>query len=391
MIYSEFQDKKLSLLGFGTMRLPQTENGEVDEIKTNEMVRYAIEHGVNYFDTAYPYHGGMSERIIGSALKQFPRDQFYLATKYPGHQISSSYDPAALFEEQLEKCGVDYFDFYLLHNVCETSLPVYLDSRWGIIDYFREQKKLGRIRHLGFSSHGQVDMLEDFLDRFGDDMEFCQIQLNYLDWTLQNAKEKYELLTKHNIPVWVMEPVRGGKLARLDETSESKMKSLRPDESIPAWCFRFLQGLPNVKMILSGMSDPDQMKDNVHTFSERKTLSDEEYTVVMDAAEKMKSAVPCTGCRYCCDGCPMELDIPMLMSTMNELRIYASSNISMHMESLPEDKRPSACIGCGQCVQICPQNINIPKVMQELSDAVAKLPTWAEICRQRDAAQKKSS
>ena len=168
MIYSEFQGEQLSLLGFGTMRLPLTgpEPGSpVDEAQVAEMTAWAIAHGVNYFDTAYPYHGGESERIIGRVLRDYPRDQFKLATKYPGHQISSSYDPAATFEEQLQKCGVDYFDFYLLHNVNESSTPTYMDPRWGIVDYFLEQKARGRIRHLGFSFHGGMDNLRQFLDR----------------------------------------------------------------------------------------------------------------------------------------------------------------------------------------------------------------------------------
>jgi len=178
MITKKFQDKELSLLGFGTIRLPLTGNGEnapIDEEAVNRMVRYAYEHGVNYFDTAYPYHGGESERVIGQALKQFPRESYYLATKYPGHQILSSYNPKEIFEEQLEKCGVDYFDFYLLHNVYENSIQTYTDLRWGIVDYFLEQKKKGHIHHLGFSCHGGVANLTQFLDRYGEVMEFCQI------------------------------------------------------------------------------------------------------------------------------------------------------------------------------------------------------------------------
>ena len=178
MIYSDFQNKKLSLLGFGAMRLPLSGDGSIDKEQTRAMVRYAMEHGVNYFDTAYPYHGGKSEVVMGEILKEYPRESFYLATKYPGHQLASSYDPAAIFEEQLKKCGVEYFDFYLLHNVYEKSVDTYLDPKWGILEYFKEQKRLGRIRHLGFSSHGRVEFLKEFLDTCGDDMEFCQIQLN---------------------------------------------------------------------------------------------------------------------------------------------------------------------------------------------------------------------
>ena len=390
MIYSTFQDKQLSLLGFGTMRLPVLSDGSIDEPQVKEMTRYAIEHGVNYFDTAYPYHNSESERVIGRILSEYPRDSFYLATKYPGHQIlSNGYNPAEIFEEQLEKCGVDYFDFYLLHNVYEKSIETYLDPRWGIIDYFKEQKRLGRIKHLGFSSHAKTKGLEQFLEACGEDMEFCQIQLNYLDWTLQDAKGKCELLAKYNIPVFVMEPVRGGKLAKLDETTETKLKELRPDESIPAWAFRFLQGLPNVQMVLSGMSNMDQMKDNVKTFAEQKPLSNEEVNLLLDIAEGMKDSIPCTACRYCCDGCPMGLDIPTLLSTYNEVRLLPTINAVMHIEFMDENKKPSACISCGKCTRICPQNIDVPTALKDLTDRINKLPSWKEICREREAAASK--
>lgn len=390
MIYRNFQNKKLSMLGFGTMRLPTTADGSIDEALVKEMTHFAIEHGVNYFDTAYPYHNGESERVIGRVLSEYPRDSFYLATKYPGHQIlSNGYNPAEIFEDQLLKCGVDYFDFYLLHNVYEKSIETYLDSKWGIIDYFKEQKRLGRIKHLGFSSHAQTNCLKEFLDVCGDDMEFCQIQLNYLDWTLQDAKAKYDLLTERGIPVWVMEPVRGGRLAKLEDTAEAKLKELRPDESVAAWGFRFLQGLPNVKMVLSGMSDMAQMQDNVKTFSEGKELSEEEIQLLLDIAESMKDSIPCTGCRYCCAGCPMELNIPMLLSTYNEIRFSPAVNAAMRIEFMDESKKPSACIGCGKCTKICPQNIDIPTAMKDLAEKLRKLPSWAEICRQREAAAAK--
>ncbi len=389
MIYREFAGEKLSLLGFGTMRLPQTPDGAVDEAQVSEMVDYAMDAGVNYFDSAYPYHGGMSEVIIGRALSRYPRDSFYLATKFPGHQISSSYDPREVFEDQLKKCGVDYFDFYLLHNVYENSIKTYLDPRWRILDYFREQKKLGRIRHLGFSTHGSPELMEHFLDICGEDMEFCQIQLNYLDWTLQDGKAKYDLLTRRGIPVWVMEPVRGGRLARLSEEQEAALKAQRPDESVPAWGFRFLQGLPNVHMILSGMSSLEQMKDNVKTFSKYRDLSKEEVELLLDLAEGMKNSIPCTACRYCCEGCPKGLNIPMLLSLLNEVRFSPAVNVGMRLEALPEDKQPSACIGCGKCARVCPQKIDIPERMKELSEAMTRIPSWAEICRQRDEERKR--
>ena len=390
MIYKQFQDKKLSMLGFGTMRLPLLADGvTIDEQQVAEMTAYAMEHGVNYFDTAHPYHQGNSERVIGRVLKNYPRESFYLADKYPGHQIASSYNPAATFEEQLEKCGVEYFDFYLLHNVYEKSVETYMDPRWGIVDYFLEQKRLGRIKHLGFSSHGSVAMMETFLNYCGKDMEFCQIQLNYLDWTLQDAKTKCELLAKWNIPVWVMEPVRGGKLATQSEAVEAQLKALRPDETIPAWCFRWLQGIEGVTMVLSGMSNMEQMVDNVKTFEAPKPLTDEENALLMDIAEQLKNAVPCTACRYCCDGCPMGLDIPALLAIYNDLKVTPTFLLGMRVEALPPEKRPDACIGCGAFMSICPQNINIPEALADMAQILKGLPSWEAICREREAAAKK--
>ena len=389
MMTNDFQGKQLSRLGFGTMRLPTNADGSIDEAQVAEMTAYAIAHGVNYFDTAYPYHGGESERVIGRVLSKYPRGSYYLADKYPGHQISSTgYNPAEIFEEQLKKCGVEYFDFYLLHNVYEKSMEVYLDPQWGIVDYFKEQKRLGRIKHLGFSCHAETKGLKEFLDACGEDMEFCQIQLNWLDWTLQDAKGKYDLLTRRGIPVWVMEPVRGGRLAKLSDVEEAKLKALRPDDSIASWGFRFLQGLPNVKMVLSGMSNMEQMMDNVKTFSEEKPLSEEETVLVLDIAEGMKDSIPCTACRYCCDGCPAGLDIPGLISTYNEIRFSPAVNVAMRIEFMPEDKKPTACIGCGQCTQMCPQNIDVPGALKDFAEKLSKLPSWAEICRQRELTAK---
>ena len=382
MQYNDFQDLSLSRLGFGTMRLP-TKEGAIDTDLTTQMIDYALEHGINYFDTAYPYMGSKSEIVVGQALARHPREKFFLADKFPGHQIAETYYPEEIFEEQLQKCKVDYFDFYLLHNIYENSFFVYTDPQWHIIPYFIEQKKKGRIRHLGFSCHANIETLRKFLDLYGDVMEFCQIQLNYLDWTLQKAKAKYDLLTERGIPVWVMEPVRGGKLANLPEEDRQKLAAIRPDESAAAWAFRWLTSLPNVKMILSGMSNLPQMEDNVKTFSTDKPLNNNEIQMLFDIAEKMKDSVPCTACRYCCDGCPMQLDIPMLMQSYNDLHFATSLTPVMQIEALPEEKRPSACIACGACASACPQKIDIPDIMAKLSDLYSKQPSWASMCKER--------
>lgn len=394
MEYRDCCGHKLSALGFGTMRLPLLPGGDssqIDRAQVDKMVDYAMINGVNYFDTAFPYHAGMSEKVIGESLSRYKRDSYYLATKYPGHQISEKYEPAKIFEAQLKKCGVDYFDFYLLHNVYENSIGVYTSPRWGIIDYFTKQKKAGRIKHLGFSSHGGTELLRTFLDRYGDEMEFCQLQLNYLDWKLQDARTKYQIVTERNIPIFVMEPVRGGRLARLDGGAEQTLKGFRPNTSIAAWAFLWLLKLPNVKMILSGMSDMAQMKDNVNTFTSEKPLNAEEKAALDKIAADMHADIPCTSCRYCCDGCPKKLDIPLLISLCNEIRFAPVMNTAMRLDALERDKLPSACIQCGKCAKVCPQGINIPEIMQELDESVAKIPKWADICRQREEEAKRNS
>ena len=390
MQYRDFQGKKLSLLGFGAMRLPKLEDGSINYELTEQIIDRAIEAGVNYFDTAYPYHAGHSERVVGKILSKYPRESYYIATKYPGHQFMDTYDPAEIFEEQLEKCGVDYFDFYLLHNVNESSMPTYLDKRWGIIDYFVEQKRLGRIRHLGFSTHGMPENLEEFLNIAGEHMEFCQIQLNYLDYTLQRANEKCKMLNERNIPIWVMEPVRGGKLVGgLPGAAKEKLAKLRPNESAASFGFRFLSDIEGVTVILSGMSDMAQIEDNIKTFSTGEPLSAEEREILLDIAEGMKRSIPCTSCGYCLDGCPMGLNIPMLIEVYNYVRVSADVNARLKIETLPEDKRPTACIGCGACSAICPQKIDIPTVLSEFSVALEKIPSWAKISAERAAEAKR--
>lgn len=375
MIYRDFQDIKLSALGMGAMRLPVVDGDDsrIDEKKAEEMVAYAMANGVNYYDTAWGYHGGNSELVMGKALKNYPRESFYLASKFPGYDLANMDKVEEIFEKQLEKCQVEYFDFYLFHNVCEMNIDAYLDPKYGIFEYLMKQKENGRIRHLGFSAHGKMDVLKRFLDAYGEHMEFCQLQLNYLDWTFQNAKEKVELMREHNIPVWVMEPVRGGKLASLDPENESKLKALRPEESIAAWAFRFLQSVPEVKVVLSGMSNMEQMQENIRTYGEDKPLNKKEMDTLMGIAEDMvkKNVVPCTACHYCVDHCTQGLDIPRLLELYNEHAFTGGGFIApMALSAIPEDKHPDACIGCRSCEAVCPQQIKISEVM---ADFVARL------------------
>lgn len=406
-----FLGDEVARLGFGAMRLPVVDgdSSKIDRCQVDAMVDAAIEAGVNYFDTAYPYHGGMSEIVLGASLARYPRESFYLATKFPGHQVADSYDPAPYFEEQLQKCAVDYFDFYLLHNVYEASIDVYTDEQWGIADYFVQQKKLGRIRHLGFSCHGRPQTLAAFLD-YGarkyaelekrdpdaaalfagnNIMEFCQIQMNYLDWTLQDAAAKTALLEDAGIPVVVMEPLRGGKLAQLPDEAATRLRAASADRSAVEWSFRWLLGVPSVKVVLSGMSDLAQVKENCRIFQEDAPLSEADEGLLLDVAESLKGGVPCTACRYCTDSCPQSIDIPMLLATYNDMQFDTSFTISMQMDAVPEGQRAQDCIQCGACTRQCPQGIEIPVVLAELASTLQKMPKWADLCRQRAEAAAK--
>lgn len=375
MMYRDFQDVKLSTLGMGAMRLPVVDgdDSKIDEAAAFAMVDEAMARGVNYYDTAWGYHNGNSELVMGKALARHPREKFYLATKFPGYDLSNMGKVEEIFEKQLEKCQVEYFDFYLFHNVCEMNIDAYLDPKYGTYDYLLAQKKNGRIRHLGFSAHGDYDGMKRFLEAYGKDMEFCQIQLNYLDWDFQDAKRKVELLDQWNIPVWVMEPLRGGKLASLAPEDEAKLKALRPDEGIPAWAFRYLQSIPSVVVTLSGMSNMEQMKENIATFETDKPLNETELETLHAIAQGMvkKIVLPCTACHYCTSHCPQGLDIPNLLSLYNEHCFTQGGFIApMALSAIPADKQPSACIGCRSCEAVCPQGI---KISEAMADFTAKL------------------
>ncbi len=372
MIYKDFHSLKLSALGMGAMRLPLAgeDSAVIDEAETARMVDYAMEQGANYYDTAWGYHEGNSETVLGRTLARHPREAFYLATKFPGYDLSNMDQVETIFEKQLEKCGVDYFDFYLFHNVCEMNIDAYLDEQYGILDYLRKQKDNGRIRYLGFSVHGSYDVMKRFLEAYGEHMEFCQIQLNYLDWSFQNAKAKVELLHTYNIPIWVMEPLRGGRLALLTPQEEKCLKELRPQETVPAWAFRFLQTIPGVTVTLSGMSNFEQLKQNVETFAEELPLDEREMDGLLTIADGMvkKTALPCTACRYCVGHCPQGLNIPSLLELYNEHCFTGGGFIApMALMAQPEEKLPGACIGCRSCEAVCPQQILISEAMADFA------------------------
>ena len=370
MIYKELQGLQLSNLGMGCMRLPVVDGNDavVDQAAVEEMVALAMDRGLNYYDTAWGYHAGHSETAIGKALSAYPREKFYLADKFPGYDLSNMGKVREIFEAQLKKCQVEYFDFYLFHNVCEMNIDAYLDPKYGILDYLLQQKKNGRIRHLGFSCHGAMPVLKRFLEAYGKHMEFCQLQLNYIDWIFQGGREKVELLEQCHIPVWAMEPLRGGRLARLSAQEAAVLQALNPQRPIPAWAFRFLQSIPSVKVILSGMSNLDQMKDNLATFETEDPLTEKELDGLLALGDEMTNpkALACTACRYCTTHCPQGLDIPHLLALYNEHRFTGGGFIApMALSAIPADKQPSACIGCRSCETVCPQQLKISEAMAD--------------------------
>ena len=373
MLYHSFKDKSLSALGLGCMRLPTLPSGEIDEVATAEMVDYALSHGINYYDTARGYHDGNSETVIGKLLSKYPRDSYYIATKFPGYDISNMDKVREIFPRQLEKTGMEYFDFYLIHNVCERNIDHYLNEDYGIMEYLLEQKKVGKIRHLGFSNHGDIPVMQRFLDAYAPYMEFCQIQLNWLDYDFQNARGKLELLKKYNMPVWVMEPLRGGKLATISPENEAKLKVLREDETVVGWGFRWLQSFPQICVTLSGMSDLEQIKQNIEIFSNHKPATPQESEVLYGIAKDMTNSVPCTACRYCTEKCPEELDIPLLIELYNEHNFSGGGFLApMRLSSLPKHKRPFCCIGCRRCEKVCPQQIKISEVFADFCKKLKK-------------------
>jgi predicted aldo/keto reductase-like oxidoreductase len=389
MIYKTFKNLRLSSLGFGVMRLPATGPGygaPINHKKAAELLEYAYEHGVNYYDTSYFYHGGESERFLGKVMGQVPRESWYLASKLPGNlmrfdkgklEVSGTpfANPKAVFDFQMERCGVDYFDFFLLHNVSETTYDIYTNDELGIIDCLLEQKAKGRIRHLGFSSHGRHDTIDKFLNylaaRGCNDFEFVMIQLNYMDWILQEANKKYEVITKHGLPVFVMEPLRGGRLANLNPAADALLKAARPNHSHAEWAFRYLQALSNVPVILSGMSSLEQLKENLKIFSAREPVTQNEILLLQKVMETMVDTLPCTSCQYCMEECPQNLDIPMLLTMYNEAKFEMGWFFHAALRAISNDKKPAACIFCGKCVPLCPQNINIPEALEKFSKIIS--------------------
>ena len=380
MIYVDFQGQKLSMLGMGNMRLPVVDgdDSKIDEPAALEMIDYAFNHGVNYFDTAWGYHNGNSELVVGKALSRYDRDAFYLASKFPGYDVTNFGKHEEIFGRQLEKCQVDYFDFYLLHNINDGNIDKYLaEDTYHTEQYFLEQKKAGKIKHLGFSTHAKWENFLSFMEKFGPDMEFCQIEVNYLDWNFQDAKKKVDYCNEHGIPVWVMEPLRGGYLCSFTDEQQATLEALRPGADAVEWAFRWLQTKLPDSVILTGASTLEQLEQNIQIFDEAAPLSEDELAAIDGIAQQMIDAIglPCTSCRYCVSHCPQGLDIPYLLSLYNEFKSKKASEgfiAPMSIANLPADKRPSACIGCGSCHDVCPQALPIPEALAELAAGAEK-------------------
>jgi predicted aldo/keto reductase-like oxidoreductase len=366
--------EELSLLGFGLMRLPlKAGSREIDKALALEMVDYAKNKGINYFDTAYMYHEGNSETFAGEALSRYDRNSYKLATKMPLMMLQREEMVENIFEEQLKKCRVEYFDYYLLHNVNRGHLKMVEDFK--VYEKLKEKQRQGKIRHLGFSFHDAPEILAKVVEKY--DWDFAQIQLNYLDWDQQDAKGQYAILESHGIPVNVMEPVRGGSLADLGGEAEAIFKAADPKASIPSWAIRFAASLPGVQVVLSGMSDMEQVTDNVATMENFKPLSEADREVITKAvlAYRTAGAVPCTGCRYCMD-CPQGVDIPRNLATYNSYlfkkeRNVPGYNFSFMMEygGMGEEKQAQNCVTCKQCEEKCPQHIEISLQMELIQEA----------------------
>ncbi len=364
MIYNSIQNVKLSSLGMGNMRLPIREgkpDSEIDYTRAEEIIDFAMSSGINYYDTAYVYHSGKSESFLGDALvSRYPRDSFCIATKF---NYGANPDYKAVFEEQLSRLKTDYIDFYLMHAVGGDSAPKYIES--GAVDYFIKQNALGRVKHLGFSAHADSGTLRKFAEY--TKWDFAQLQINYFDWLFGNAKEQYQILEELGIPIVVMEPVRGGRLASLCPEAEKMLKEAHPDWSVPSWAFRWLKRYPQIKVILSGMSNMEQIQDNIRTFSDSRALTDEEEKLLFDACRIFRSyiVVPCTGCRYCTDGCPAEINIPRVLEIYN--RSKTDGDWVLYQLGELEKGKPKDCVQCGSCLSHCPQGINVPEIMKALS------------------------
>lgn len=362
-----------SLLGFGCMRFPVNGEGKIDRPRAQEMLDKAIAAGVNYIDTAYPYHNGESEPFVGEALKKYDRSSLYIATKLPVWMVNSVEDAERIFKEQLDHLQSDYVDFYLLHAMGRERFESMRDL--GVIDRLVQLKAEGKIKYLGFSFHDSYEVFEEMIHY--RDWDFCQIQLNYMDTEEQAGLKGYQLAADKGIPVVVMEPVKGGSLANFAEDITARFRAMDPKASTASFALRYVGSLPGVKVILSGMSNMEQTEDNLKTFTDFKVLSDKEQQEIQDIVTLLRSRVQngCTGCRYCMP-CPAGVDIPGCFQAWNTYHMYQKYDVvRWNWETnLGESKQAKNCIQCGKCEGVCPQKISIredlKKVQQDLDTKI---------------------
>lgn len=364
----KFLNTEISLLGLGTMRLPcktplkREENPLIDYKESQRLVDLAYENGVNYFDTAYMYHVGKSEKFIGSALSKYPRESYMVADKLPIWLCPKPSDMEKVFQKQLKRTGLEYFDNYLLHSLDKKNFEKC--EKFGAYDFVLEKKREGKVKNIGFSFHGTIDDLKEIVSTH--QWDFAQIQMNYLDWKNQNAEEQYKILTDAGIPIIVMEPVRGGKLADVSPEVNRMLKSEKPYSSIASWAMSFVASHENVVSILSGMNSEEQMMDNLNTLTDFKFMTEREFSLCSLAAGMIneKNLIPCTGCDYCAD-CPKGIKISTVFSIYNQYKNgdISEENAKKLYNSIPKEYSADFCIKCGKCAGHCPQSIKIPDIL----------------------------
>ena len=370
---TRFKNLEVSKLGFGCMRLPTNANDAIDEALNKEMVERALNAGINYFDTAYMYMGGKSEEAMGRALKKYDRNSFNLTTKMPVMMLEKEEDVERIFNEQLKRCQTEYFDFYLVH--CLNKMNWENTKKYNVIPFLERMKAEGKIRYLGFSHHDTPELLQEILDYYKG-WEFVQLQINRLDWKACRGEEQYNIVRKANLPIVVMEPLRGSALANLNAEATKILKEYNPDASTASWAFRWLAGKEGILTMLSGMTKPEHLEDNIKTFTNLTPLSKEEdevYTRAI-AAHLKKLAIGCTSCRYC--ECPVGVNIAGLFSIYNQYMYDDRANKTVsfinHYEALKESERADKCIKCGLCKSKCPQQLDIPKLLEKVDAAYKK-------------------
>lgn len=367
MEYREMKNigTKTSLLGFGCMRFPTNADGSINEEEALAMIDKAYHAGVNYFDTAYPYHGGKSEGVTGKALARYPRDSYYLATKLPIWAIQTIEDVERIFHEQLDRLQKDYVDFYLLHALNKNRWELIKELH--IIEYCEKLKAEGKIKYLGFSFHDSYEVFEEILTSYHWD--FCQIQLNYMDKDEQATLKGVELAERLHIPMVIMEPVKGGSLAQLPEDISKLFRAVKPEASDSSWALRYVASFSNIKVVLSGMSTMAQVEDNLKTFANFEPLSEKEQETIVQVADALHARVQngCTGCKYCMP-CPAGVNIPGSFQVWNEYHMYQNVQDTKNTwrGEIPEEARPKNCIKCGKCERVCPQKISIREDLEKV-------------------------